>query len=478
MLKKSIAKTKKRLSRVWLTGKKKVKKNPFLIFSALLLILLVLIIAGNLLRKPETVEEQKTESKEVEAYRIGKAPVLKFQGKVEKNSSITLIAQTGGVVSSINVDPAESVGQGQILLRLSSNWTGGNIPGLQQQLAYQQYLFNKENFDQQKEVIKVQKDIANQTEENSEELRKINQDSVNETQAQLDLNQSILDTVNQNLDTLEEATPSAANDSLILSTKQLKSQFLAAVNQLKQQLRTIQYQTDEDKPPAQLVQLQKELTIKQLELQEKSLELTLEISRLNYQISAVSASLMSPASPIKGIVEKIHVYKNQTVSPGQPLITITGDVQQLDVVLSVPPSLAVKISKLEPSTIYLDSQVFLLIPQHITIEPLQDKQNRVIYHLPLEAAQKTFDGDFLTVEVPIGYPDSVASLPSIPIDAVFQLQDSSFVYLIKDGRAMAKQISLGKIIGGYVEVLDGINSGDVLIISRNVTEGDLVKEVK
>ncbi|MFC1711745.1 efflux RND transporter periplasmic adaptor subunit [Patescibacteria group bacterium] len=458
--------------------KTKLRKKPLFYFGIVLGLLLCLIVLGNLLRKPEKEEEVKTVVKEIQTFSIGTAPIMKFQGKVEKSGTITILAQIAGIVNSVNVSPALQIYKGQTLLTLSSNYSGGNIPALQQQLAFSQYNFNKDNFDLQKELITKQKDLANKAAENSEDLREITRKSVAESNDQLSLNESILETLSQNLTTLEQATQSAATDALILSTKQLKSQFLAAVNQLKQLIRTNEYQGDDENPPADLTNMQKDLALKQLDLQEKSLDLSLEVSKLSWQISAVAASLMYPSSPFPAMVEKVHVYPGQFVSPGQPLVTLTGEAGQLDVVVSIPASISKQISKLEPAKIYLDGNRLEILPQHITLQPLLDKQHRIIYHLPLNYSNSTFDGQYLTVEIPLGYADSVATIPSIPIDAVHQLQDKAYVYLASNGTVTSKEIVLGKVLGSYVEILAGLSKGDLLIISRNVTEGDLVGENK
>ena len=85
-----------------------------------------------------------------------------------------------------------------------------------------------------------------------------------------------------------------------------------------------------------------------------------------------------------------------------------------------------------------------------------------------------FDGQYLSVEVPLGYADSVAAIPSIPLDAVYQLQKQTYVYLIESGQAFSREIKLGQVLGSFVEVLEGLADGDLLITTRNVNQGDSV----
>jgi hypothetical protein len=66
----------------------------------------------------------------------------------------------------------------------------------------------------------------------------------------------------------------------------------------------------------------------------------------------------------------------------------------------------------------------------------------------------------------------------VPIDIIHQLQDSSYVYVVEDGKAVAKEVQLGVIYGSQVQVLEGLESGQAVIMNRNVIEGDrvIVKE--
>ncbi|MFC1726929.1 efflux RND transporter periplasmic adaptor subunit [Patescibacteria group bacterium] len=452
-----------------------LRKRPTTSFFSLIALILFLIIFGNFLRDRQKTEISKEiPAKQATSFAIGQTPKIILEGQIEKAGTITVLAQVSGVVKKINIYHGQLVSQGQALVQFSSNYQGGNIPLLQRNLAYSQYQFNFDNFDHQKEIVDNQKELAEKSQENSNQLREIGRQAKEESQGQLQLNETILSSIEVNLSTLQSATQSAENDSLILSTQQLKSQFLSAVNQLKQLIRSTEYQSSDDESPAQLASLQKEIALKQLYVQEKSLELNLEVSRLNYQIARVAAALMSPGAPFKGTIERVHVRLGQMVSPGQPLVTLSGTSDQMKLVVRVSPKVAQKISKTETSTIDLPSGSIELMPEHITLEPILDGQHRVIFNLPLEISSQVFDGQFLSLRLPIGYPDSVSTIPSIPIDAVYQLKDEAYVYLAKENKAISQKIVLGQVLGGYVEVLEGLKNGDLLITSRNVNQDEPV----
>lgn len=455
-----------------------LQRYPLVTFILALAILLGLIVLANFVRNaPQEEEVPEVRPIKVETYDIGTAPSVQIQGRIEKTGVITIVAQSGGVVKKISAKPGDTVTKGSQLVSLSSNYQGGSIPGIQRQIAQKQYQLSKETLDQQKEVIQKQKDIATNQADNTEELRKITEQSLGETKDQLSLNESILNTINDNLadlEDLQEASPSAETDNLIFNTNQLRSQYISATNQLRQLIRTTEYQVDVNQEPTKLAQIQKDLAIKQLEIQEKSLQLNHEISHLNYRLTQISESLMYPVAPFAGTVERIHVKVGEVVTPGSPLISFTSNKQHLTVVASVPESIARNISPLDVSTIGINGDKYEAVPLHISTEATSDNLFSVIYDIPDHYAAQISDNSVVRIAVPIGFADTSGVVPAVPIDIIHQLQDSSYVYVIQDGKAVAREVKLGQIYGSQVQILDGLESGETVIMSRNVIEGDLV----
>ena len=85
------------------------------------------------------------------------------------------------------------------------------------------------------------------------------------------------------------------------------------------------------------------------------------------------------------------------------------------------------------------------------------------------------DGSYVNVDIPVGYPDTLQTIPFVPIDSVFQTQEENIVYVVAGDKAVSRQIELGSVVGKYVEVTSGLTSGDQIILGRNVIEGDKVK---
>jgi multidrug efflux pump subunit AcrA (membrane-fusion protein) len=492
---------------------------PIATLLIILLTLAGLIVVGHTWRNQTNPGlQQQPPVKTVEVYQIGQAPRVKVLATVHKDNVIQVRAQTAGIVHKLYVTEGEQVNSGQRLAYISSNPQGGSSAILQAQVAQKQYQHAVDTYQTQSEVISKQREIAQQTEINSDELREINQQNLTDTQDLLDFNQDLLDDLQDNLDTLEANNQTGSNDDLIISTKSSMSQLMNANNQLKSSIRQLEHQTDSDHPPAKLADLQKELTLKQLDISAQSLALQKEVSKLQYQISQISQSLAFPTSYMAGTIEAVHVKAGQSVSPGSLLFTVANHEQEAKpdikstknskggqaagpseadnqshkqtastttVVAHVKAAVANNISYLEPSILYLEQDLnqnssqgqsrVEIKPSYISQEATQGLLYSVIYPIPDQYQAQLTNQESVPVEIPIGYADTNAVMPYIPLDSVYQNAEQDYVFVKQDGQVVVRPVKLGVVYGDQVQVKQGIHSQDQIILNRNVVEGDRVQ---
>jgi multidrug efflux pump subunit AcrA (membrane-fusion protein) len=206
------------------------------------------------------------------------------------------------------------------------------------------------------------------------------------------------------------------------------------------------------------------------------LELSRDISGLNLSIARIGESLMSPASPVSGVVERVYVRVGQVVNPGQTLFTIQGNSNQLKAMVELPGNLALKVSEYDATDFLIDDQIFKVVPTHISREAVAGRQFAATYYLPEDLhGHYLSDGQYISVKIPVGQAQSTATLPLIPIDCVHQLQDKAYVFVIKDGLAQSQEIELGDVFGSMVEIRSGLTDVAQIIRSRNVISGDKVQ---
>lgn len=447
------------------------RRSPFISFFTVLGILLLIMISGAVisnLGKKESVTQ--TPVKNVTTYKIGAAPTIRLQAQIEKKGVIQIVAQSPGVVSTIHVEEGAQLKQGQYIVSLSSNYQGGSTPALQTQLAGAQSKNIRETYDAQKELITKQRDVAQKSALNADELSKIARASATDTRNLLTLNESILTTVD---DALEQAELSG-NPEAVTAAQQAKAQVEAGVTQLRGTLRSLEYQGDQAKPAGELSTLQKEIALKQLDVQEKALALSRDIAGIQYNLALVGESLMHPAAPYSGIVERILVQKGQTVNPGTPIAIVKGLDVTTSAILRAPREIALSISRTEPSIFHIGNKTVRAIPSYVSTVATDGQLHSIVFTLPAGTMETTTDQEYVRVDVPVNSADTTSAVPFVPIDSIYQSQDQTTVNVVENNTVVARTITLGPVYGSYVEVLTGLNKGDQIILNRNVIVGDKV----
>lgn len=437
--------------------------------------LLAVIVGANMIRKPKPEAEVKREQpKQVSIYTIGEAPRIRTQAKVEKSGVIKIVAQTGGIVRDIRFKEGQEVYKGATLLNISTNYQGGNALSVQRQIAEKQYFNTRDTFDTQKDIIGKQREIAEKSEENTDKLREISEKSLGETRGLLDLNNTILKTIDTDLGQLEATNSAGANKNAITALQQSKAQLLSATNQLNSSIRSLEYSKNGDNPQAKLSDLSKELTLKQLDVQERALTLSKEVAQLQYTAALINESLAYPAAPCAGIIEKVHVRFGQAVNPGQVLYTISTNEKSALAVALVSRDIAASVSRIEPALISVAGKTLSVQPSYVSQEATDGTLYSIFFALPQEFIGEYGNDSYVEVELPIGYADTSAAVPYIPLDSVHQTQDGAYIYVIEKGLAKNRRVQLGTVFGQYVEVRNGLKSSDQVILERTVIENEKV----
>lgn len=475
-VKKLLAQILKKLKSAYLWVKAKFEAHPIRSFVVVLGLLFLVILGSNFLSKPKGEENAAAKPKEVVVYSIGEAPRVSLQGQVEKSGVVPIVAQTQGVVQTVNLGEGDEVGPGTAVVSLSSNYQGANASSLQRQIAKAQFDNIVATYQTQLDLINTQRSAATASAQNAENLKNITNDSIGATQSLIDLNSTIINSLNANISELQANNTNGVNDALILSTQQILAGVTAGQNQAQSALRSAQYQTDNNQAAAQLPEFQKDIALKQLDIQEKGLNLSRELSRLQLRLAEVSESLMFPSSPFRGVIQKIFVKEGQLVSPGMTIAVVSSnDKKTAKVTVFAPKNIADRVSKLEPSTLSIGTKKVSASPVFISTEAVSGSLFAITYIVPDGFIEGLTDKEYISVEVPVGYAQTVSATPYIPIDVVYQTPETAYVYLAKNGRVVAKNITLGQIFGSFVEVDSGLNAGDKIIVDRTVIAGDKVK---
>lgn len=445
-----------------------LQKHPIISLCVLLGLLFTFIAIGNYFRAVPVEEAATIAPKQVATYTIGAVPRVELMGTGEKTGAVTIVAQSAGVVRAIPVKPGQEIKANQRVVSLSSTYAGASAPSIQRQIAQKQYEFTKDTYDSQSQTIAMQRSMAEKGDQYSDDLRGITEKSIQDTKDLIALNESIIASFDE---TINKA-PDSAEAKI---AKQSKASYLGSTNQLKQSLRNSEYQVNGDNPPAQLDNLQKDITLKQLEIQQKSLDLNKELSGLQYKLAQVSESLLFPVAPFGGTIERVFVRVGQMVNPGTPLVSLFTNEKATQVIVLMSQQMAEQVALTESSRIvFSDNTTLDVYPDFISTIATDGTLYSAVYTIPASYASKIGERQKVRVSVPLGV-DLDSTIVSIPIEAVHENEQQATVFLIEDGKAVAHPVELGTVQGSFVQVTSGLERDVQVILDRFVIDGDLVE---
>ncbi|GIW63332.1 MAG: hypothetical protein KatS3mg091_134 [Patescibacteria group bacterium] len=455
-----------------------LKKSPLLFLLIINSLLVLAIILGNLVAQEAGSEPRPAEKiKEVEIYRVGVSAKVKVKAKVEKDSSVLITALTSGIVKSVEVSEGDKVLKDKVLARLASNYWGANANYLQSKIAKTQLETTKTNYEAQKQVIEKNKELVKLGQDNRENKEKILKESIDRTKELISLNEDIIATLDNYLNNYQATNSAGINESLILSTKQLKSQYLSVNNQLKASLSDLEYSV-ENNTSDKIAQLNDEIVLRQLQQQEKTLELQLKLAELQYKLAKIQESLMYPSAIFEGVIEKVYIKPGQTVAAGSPLFLLNAyNNKETKVIAYVSESLASNLSIQDQARLYFSDNSYLdLSPYYISSTAVDGNLYTVYFKLPGQYLSKVSDKQQIEVELTVKFADSSSIVPVIPLEAVYLYNDRSYILVVgNDNRVKEVEVKLGRVIGGYVAVESGIDRSALVVLTRNAVAGDKVK---
>lgn len=185
-------------------------------------------------------------------------------------------------------------------------------------------------------------------------------------------------------------------------------------------------------------------------------------------------------SPISGRVLRVLQESATAVAPGQPLLEV-GDPTNLEIVVDVLSSDAVKVRPGAEMLLAhwggarpLAARVRLVEPAgflKVSALGVEEQRVNVIGDFVDPPEQWSTLGDAFRVEARIVTWEGQDVL-QVPSSALFRSGDGWAVFRVADGRARIRQVSIGHSNGLESEVLEGLQSGDQVIVHP----GDKVKD--
>ena len=162
-------------------------------------------------------------------------------------------------------------------------------------------------------------------------------------------------------------------------------------------------------------------------------------------------------APYAGIVSRRHVELGELVSPSQPLISGLS-LQQLRVNVDVPQSMFHAVRTIGEAFAYVDNE--RIAAESLTFFPVADESSntfRVRVNLP-DGAATLYTGMFIKVGFVVGETTRLL----VPAAAVVRRSELSAVYVIDGDTVSLRQVRLGRRFDESIEILAGLEDGEVV----------------
>lgn len=183
-------------------------------------------------------------------------------------------------------------------------------------------------------------------------------------------------------------------------------------------------------------------------------------------------------SPISGTVYRRFVEVGSFVSPGTKLFDIIDD-SQLKVMCFATEKQRLSLSK--GQTVTVKNQTFPDKTFQGKITFISDKADRSL-NFPIEITltgdkQELKSGMFVTVHF---NTDATKKGILIPRSAIIGSVQDANVFVVRNGIAKKQNVVAGGMVGEHIEILQGLQPGDSVIVGGliNVTDGVKVKNIQ
>lgn len=390
-----------------------LRKFSFVIFLIGLAAFFALIGLANYLRESKEPEPEEPVQATFVELYQPGQAYLTTQAKVTDKGVVTVVAQTAGVVQRVNVTEGKTVRRGQQLASLSSNYQGANSSALQLELAKKNWLMTHANFWDQEKL-----------------------DSIN-----YELNQNVAWTTRWETN---GGSGTHGNGDAYTEYKGLQN--------------------------AEVLQIGEQMT-------QRGQQLALDKAESDYFAAQIAASLMYPATPVAGSVEKVNVKVGDIVQAGSVIAIIKSNNGAVKLELSVPENVIRNLSLTAPAWFEYDGRRYEVTLDFFPTTPTTGNSYYLTMTLDPEAAALLPNGTYVDINLPLDTKQDGRLL--LPLNAVYQTQMAAYTYVVAldDQRqpiAKQKRVTLGPVIGTLVSVESGLEANDQVILDNTLMDGERI----
>lgn len=196
-----------------------------------------------------------------------------------------------------------------------------------------------------------------------------------------------------------------------------------------------------------------------------------DATQSRYKIAEAALSYAKLAAPFAGIVAQKQGDVGDLATPGRTLLVIEQS-GHFRLEANVPERLAGALTLGKSVDIVIDALNGRCSGPIDEIVPAADPASRsFLIKINLKGEKPLKSGLFGRALLPVGERETLLA----PAAAVRERGQLTFVHVVADGRARMRLIRTGKTLGDQVEVLSGLQAGDMVVVSGEVVDGQRVQ---
>lgn len=405
-------------------------KQSIILLSVI--ILLTLSLAG--CSSEEVAQEEKVVP--VSTLKIEPTTIVgkgTFSGQVKSKNEVVVSTKVPGNVKDIYVNVGDTVKEGDVLFELENQDLRASV-----EQANQNLLIAQANLDNINKGARPQ------------EIEQVNQ-SVNQAKTQLDITKTNFERTKELYEA--EAISQQRYDQALAELNMAEAAYKSALE--KQSL--IEEGASED-------------TIKAAEAQVGLAQANLKLAQAKLDDTIIE-------SPISGRIGFVNYERGEFVMQGTPAIQVL-DAENMVVDLELSEEYISKINLGDEVVVSIESLSNKGFNGTVTeINPAADKKSRLY---PIKISITNTGGEIksgMTAKVTLEL-DKKENVIAVPVDATFEEYGELYVYIVEEGRAVKTKIKTGINDGKQVEIIEGLQLDDVLVVGgqNNLRDGNLINE--
>ena len=185
-----------------------------------------------------------------------------------------------------------------------------------------------------------------------------------------------------------------------------------------------------------------------------------EQARMAYSAALSQLKEMEYYSPISGYVSQININENQPVLGTQAAMVITN-IENLKASVNISKSLFESLKEGQMVMVNVDDTEFN--GRISNLSPIPDLSSN-LYLLEIEINnkdKKSWVGAFSNILIELDKKDSATVIPK---SAILEDSKGKYVFVEQNNRVYRRKVDIGIDDGGDVEVVNGLNEGEKIVI--------------